>query len=157
MALICRSPKCITKKEMCALKNKRFRPYIDKLFWIILIPTVLLLIAVTALSCGELIPLLLLLAIDIFTLYFLISPLFGYVELRESSVFIKFGFIMKREIPYSKIRGITKVRKFYADSMMSLKNSFEHINIKYNTFDIVSISVIDNNGFIDELNLKLSR
>jgi hypothetical protein len=38
--------------------------------------------------------------------------------------------------------------------MASLKNALEHVNIKYNTFDIVSVSVVDNDGFIEELNTR---
>ena len=79
---------------------------------------------------------------DLFVLYFIISPLFGYVELREDSLFIKFGFFMNREIPYPKIRGTSFEHKFYSDSMLSLKNSADHVNIKYNTFDIKSTRMI---------------
>ena len=93
---------------------------------------------------------------DLFVLYFLLSPLFGYVELRKDTVFIRFGFILKREIPYKKIRGITKERKFYSDSMLSLKNAMEHINIKYNTFDVISVSVADEEDFIRELEKRTS-
>jgi hypothetical protein len=38
--------------------------------------------------------------------------------------------------------------------MLSLKNALEHVNIKYNNFDIVSVSVVDNDGFIEELNTR---
>ena len=48
-------------------------------------------------------------------------------------------------------KGIVKERKFYAESMMSLKNAFEHINIKYNAFDVTTVSVVDNDGFIKML------
>ena len=133
---------------------KRYTPLIDKLFYMIFIPTALLLIGATVLCCFEPISLLIIIPVDIVCLYFIITPLFGYVELRESSVFIKFGFFMKREIPYSKIRGIVKMRRFYSDSMVSLKNALDHVNIKYNTFDIVSVSVKDNDGFIAELEAR---
>ena len=92
---------------------------------------------------------------DILVFYFVISPLFGYAELREHTLFIKLGFIMKREIPYSAIRGTSKTRKFYSDSMLSLKNSLEHVNIKYNKFDMISVSVQDNEGFIKELEERI--
>ena len=95
--------------------------------------------------------------IDVFTFYFLITSLFGYVELREDSVFIKFGFIMKREIPYKNIRGITKERKMYADSMVALKNSLDHVNIKYNRFDMISVSVVGNDELISEIELRIKR
>ncbi len=95
------------------------------------------------------------LPVDFFTLYFIISPLFGYVEFREDTLFIKFGLLMKTEIPYKRIRGAEKVRKFYSDSFASLKNSFEHVNIKYNAFDVVSVSVEKNDELLAELYFRI--
>ena len=108
-------------------------------------------IALTVFACFEPAALLLMLPTDILTFYFLLSPLFGYVELRENTLFIKFGFILKREIPYNKIRGLIKERSFIAETMLSLKNSFEHVKIKYNSFDVITVSVIDNDSFIKEV------
>ena len=135
------------------MENKRFKPLRDKLFWIILIISAPLMIGLTALIFIYPAPLstVLIVATDVFVAFFLISPLFGYVELRESTLFIKFGFIMRREIPYSAIRGTAMARKFYSDSMLSLKNSFEHMNVKYGRFDMMSVSVTDNDEFIREL------
>ena len=133
------------------MENKRYKPLVDKLFYIIAIPTVVFLAAVTVISAFEPLSLLITIPTDVFTLYFLVSPLFGYVELREESLFIKYGFILKREIPYAKIRGTVKERSFIAESMLSLKNSFEHVKIKYNTYDVTTVSVIDNDCFVMEL------
>lgn len=133
------------------MQNKRFRPLLDKLFWITWVPTALIMLAVTLLSLYHIVALLLTLLVDVFVFYFLVSPLFGYVELRESSVFIKFGFFLKREIHYEKIRGVTRERKFYADSILSLKNALTHINIKYNSFDMVSVSVVGNDELKNEI------
>jgi hypothetical protein len=133
------------------MENKRYKPLVDKLFFIIFIPTAFLMVGLTIFACFEPIVLLIMLPSDLLTFYFLLSPLFGYVELRESSLFIKYGLILKREIPYDKVRGAEKVRKFYSESMMSLKNSFEHVNIKYNSFDVTSVSVVENDNFIEEL------
>ena len=139
------------------MKNIRFNPKIDKLFAIIFIPTVTLTACVTVIpSLFSLVTLWITLPTLIFVLYFLISPLFGYVELRENSVFIKYGFILKKEIPYEKIRGAFLERSFYSQSMMSLKNSFEHVNIKYNSFDVTTVSVKENQELINLLNLKIS-
>ena len=132
------------------MQNKRFKPKIDKLFWIILIPTSILLLAFTALSFLSPAALFIIIPVDLFTFYFLISPLFGYVELREISVFIKFGFMLKREIPYRTVRSIKKERKIISESMLSLKNSLDHVNIKYNAFDTVAVSVKDNDELIVE-------
>ena len=137
------------------MEQRRFKPLIDKLFWIIFIPTCLLLLAVTVVAVFEPLALVLTILVDIFTLYFLISPLFGYVELREETLFVKFGFFMKREIPYSKIRGVSRERKFYSDSMLSLKNSFEHVNIKYNSFDMLSVSVVGNDELVREIQVRI--
>ena len=135
--------------------NKKYKPLVDKLFWIISVPTILLVIGAIIISIYHAIALIIMSAVAAFVLYFFVSPLFGYVELRENSMFIKYGFILKKEIPYSKIRSVTKARKFYSDSMMSLKNSFDHVNIKYNTFDVTCVSVVDNDSFINELSKRL--
>ena len=133
------------------MENERFKPKLDKLYFMILIPTALLLLSVTVIGAFAPLSFFVIIPVDLFTVYFLVSPLFGYVELREKTVFIKFGFIMKREIEYGKIRGFSKERKFYSESMMALKNSFEHVNIRYNRFDIVSVSVTDNEGLISSI------
>jgi hypothetical protein len=138
------------------MENNKFKPGIDRMFWIILIFTSVLMLPLTVIPSIFYSPMLFfMIAIDIFVAYFLISPLFGYVELREKAVFIKFGFILKREIPYGKIRSLEKCRKLYSDSMVSLKNKIEHVNIKYNTFDVVSVSLQNNDAFIEELNLRI--
>ena len=136
------------------MKNKRYKPLVDKLFYIITVPTVIFLAVMTVISAFEPLSLIIIIPTDIFTLYFLISPLFGYVELREQSLFIKFGFIIKREIPYNKIRSTTKERSFISETMLSLKNSFEHVKIKYNTYDVTTVSVTDNDDFINELDWR---
>ena len=132
-----------------------FKPQIDRLFWFIWIPTVILLAVGTVISCASTIALLILLATDIFTLYFLISPLFGYVELRERTMYVKFGFFVSREIEYSRIRAIDIERKWYSESMLSLKCAYEHVNVRYNSFDVVTVSVRDNAALAAELDLKL--
>lgn len=137
------------------METKRYKPLVDKLFWIISVPTILLVIGAIIISIYHAIALIIMSAVAAFVLYFFVSPLFGYVELRENSMLIKYGFILKKEIPYSKIRSVTKARKFYSDSMMSLKNSFDHVNIKYNTFDVTCVSVVDNDSFINELSKRL--
>ena len=121
------------------------------MYWWILIPTVLLMASVTAVAFLTPVVLFVMIPADFLVTYFLVSTLAGYVELRENSVFIRFGFFMKREIPYSKIRGVSKERKFYADSILALKNSFEHVNIKYNTFDMISVSVVGNDELMEAI------
>ena len=137
------------------MEQKRYKPLIDKLFWFISIPTLILLMTATALSVFSTVSLIIVIFVYIFVLYFLISPLVGYVELRGDCLFIKFGFFLKKEIPYTKIRGIEKKRKITADSMLSLKNAMDHVNIKYNKFYVISVSVKETDCFISELTKTL--
>lgn len=137
------------------MNNKRYKPLVDKLFWIIFIPTIALLIPLTVLAVFAPASLIIIIAVDIFIIYLLISPLFGYVELREKSLFIKYGLILKKEIPYSKIRSVQKDRKFLSESNLSLKNAYDHVNIKYNHFDLTIVSVVDNDDLINEINERL--
>lgn len=134
------------------MKNQKYRPLFDRLYWWIAIPTLLfVLISTVILGILSLGTLFWMIPLSLFVLYFFISPFFGYVELRKDSVFIRYGFFLKKEIPYQKIRDVQKERKFYAESMMSLKNAFEHVNIKYNAFDVTTVSVVDNDAFIKTL------
>lgn len=137
------------------MEKKRYLPLIDKLFFIVSIPTLILVGAGVAISVYSIPALLIMCAIALFVLYVLISPLFGYVELGESSLVIKYGFFLKKDIPYTSIRDITRERKFYSDSMLSLKNSLDHVNIKYNKFEITSVSVKNNDEFIAELEKRI--
>ena len=139
------------------MDNKRFKPLIDKTMPIIWIPLSLILIAATAVAIFDMAGLCIMISVDIFTFYFFVSPLFGYAELREEALFIKCGFILKREIPYSAIREIKKDRKFYSESMLSLKLAMEHVNIKYNKFDVIAVSVVTNDAFIEELNTRINK
>ena len=138
------------------MENKIYKPLIGKMFYAISIPTMLFLCAVTITAIYAPIALLIMIPTDLITLYFIISPLFGRVTLTEDSVVVKFGFFATRIVPYSKIRSLDKVRKWYADSMMSLKNSMEHVNIRYNRFDIISLSVINNDEFISDVTSRIN-
>ncbi len=136
------------------MENVKLKPQIDRLFLFIWIPTLILLAVGTVISCASTVALLILIATDIFTLYFLISPLFGFVELREQTVYIKFGFLTSREIEYARIRAVETERKFYSESMLSLKCAYEHVNVKYNSFDVTTVSVRDNAYFAAELDRR---
>lgn len=136
--------------------NVRFSPKIDRLTWFVFVPTLAVLAAGTVIAAFEPAALFIMIPTDLFTLYFFVSPLFGYVEARESALFIKFGFFVKREIPYSKIRGATKERRLISESMLSLKCAVEHLNIKYNVFDVVTVSVRDNDALLALLEKKIS-
>ena len=139
------------------MENKRYRPLIDKVFWITWVPTVALMIVANIISFFDIVAVLIMLSVDIFTLYFLVSSLVGYVELREETVFVKLGFFVKKEIPYNAIREITKEHKLYADSMSALKNALDHVNIKYNKFDVLSVSVVDNDDLAKKLKEKIRK
>jgi membrane protein YdbS with pleckstrin-like domain len=134
---------------------KKYKPLIDKLYMTILIIIAVLLISVTVAAAFAPIALLIVLPIDLFVIYHVISPLFGYVELRESSLYIRYGLILSKEIPYGRIRGVSKGRGFYSESMLSLKNALDHVNIKYNIFDMTTVSVRDNDSFINDLSERI--
>ena len=130
---------------------KRYRPGIDRLFWTISLPTVALMAVMTAMAALEPLALAITLPVDLLVLYLLLSPLFGYVELRCEGVYIRYGLVMRREIPYERIRGTERCRRWYSDSMTSLKMTLDHVNIKYNSFDVATVSVVDNDAFVREL------
>ena len=134
----------------------RYKPKIDKYFYFIWIPLATLLIAGTILSTISIPALIILLCTDVLTFYFMVSSLVAYVELRENTLFIKFGCILKREIPYDKIIDIKKDRRVITYSMLAIKNSLEHIDIKYNKYDFVTVSVKDNDKFIKDLKSKMN-
>ena len=46
---------------------------------------------------------------------------------------------------------IKKERKFYSETMLSLKSAMEHVEIRYNSFDVTVVSVKDNDALIAEL------
>ncbi len=137
---------------------ERYKPLVDKLYRIIAILIAALLAALTIFVCifPTVAAVIITVLVDLFAAYFFISPLFGYVELREDSLYIKYGFILKKEIPYSKIRGAAKARGLYSDSMISLKSSLEHVNIKYNAYDVTTVSVVDNDAFVLRLEEKIA-
>ena len=134
------------------MEEKVFKPLVDKVYLSLLAFTLGVMLALTVLLAFKApISLIPLVPIDLLVLYFVVSPFFGYVKLGEDRLYIRFGIILKREIPYDKIRSAEKVRKFYSDSMLSLKTAMEHVNIRYNTFDIVSVSVVGSDSLISFL------
>ena len=137
------------------MKDKRYTPKVDKLFYLLAVPTFII-VALPTVICGILAPntLYIMLPIFVFTAYFFVSPLFGYVELRDDELYIKYGFMMSRTIPYNKIRKIEKERKAISTSILSIKNALDHINIRYNTFDMTTVSLKDEEDFLSELNAK---
>ena len=139
------------------MNYKRFKPKVDKYFWTIWIPLMIILSCGTILSFKEIVAFVIFLFVDLICLYFMLSSLSGYAELREKALFIKFGFLLKRNIPYDKIKEVTKERKVMTYSMLSLKNALEHINIKYNKFDMVTVSVVNNDELLNELNKVMNK
>ena len=139
------------------MQNRKFKPLIGKMFWIIWLPTIALMAVATAISVSETVALIILIATDIFVLYFFLTSLVGYAELREDTLFVKLGFILKREIPYEKILRVSKDRKLYTDSLLSIKNSMEHVTVRYNRFDVICVSVVTNDEFIEELNARINQ
>ena len=139
------------------MESPKFKPMFDKLYLFIVAPSIAIMLPLTVWACfsSAIFALVVTVLCDILVLYFLITPCFGYVELLDDCVFIKFGFFLKRKINYSDIRKLEKERKFYADSMVALKCAFEHVNIKYARFDVISVSVRDNDAFVKELENRI--
>ena len=134
------------------MEEKVFKPLVDKVYLSLLAFTLGVMLALTVLLAFKApISLISLVPIDLLVLYFVVSPFFGYVKLGEDRLYIRFGIILKREIPYDKIRSAEKVRKFYSDSMLSLKTAMEHVNIRYNTFDIVSVCGVGSDSLVSFL------
>ena len=138
------------------MQPKRYKPFIDR-FFCILASITFVIVSLPIILCAIPAPSTLFITVPIFLFaaYFLVSPLFGYVELRESTVFIKYGFFMSKEIPYANIRAVERERKLISPSIMSLKHSVEHVNVKFNRFDITTVSVKDNDDFLRELDLRV--
>ena len=131
----------------------RYKPKFDRLFYIPISIALVLSLGATALCAVYSAPfgLAVMILCDLLVLYLLISAFVGYVELREETLFIKFGFFLKKEIAYNSIRRVEKCRKVYSESIVSLKSSLEHIDIRYNKYDVVSVSVVDNDALIEEI------
>ena len=131
----------------------KFSPRYDKLYLWITVPTSLMLLGLLLLAAieGKTALWLTMGGTVLLTGFFLISPCFGYAELKEKTLLIRFGLFMKREIPYESIFGIEKKRSAIADSMLSLKNAMEHINIKFNRYDLYSVSLKNEDLFTEEL------
>ena len=139
------------------MENKRYDPKFDKMYWITAIPTNLIVMALVILAAFDApTPVLIAVAVVtfVFVNYFLLSPWFGYVELRENEIFIKYGILLKRSIPYSDIRAVEVGRGVLADSIVSLKNALDHVNIKYNAFDVTTVSIKNRESFVRELELR---
>lgn len=134
----------------------RFRPLIDRLYYLPLLFTALVLTPLTVLTAlAEPMMLAFTIPTDLFCLYFFISPLFGLVELRENAIFIRYGFFLRREIPYASIRGTRRARGLYGESMLSLKSGMEHLHILYDRYGITTVSVKDNDRLALEIEKRL--
>ena len=144
--------------EVKRMRRTLFKPKFDKLYWFITVPTAALTVAVTVLPLA-LEPVsgwafAVMLLMDAFVAYFLLSPLAGYVELREKTLFIRYGFILKKEIPYDDIRDVTVGRGIISESMVSLKNAMEHVTVKYGAFEVTVVSVDDNLELAENINVR---
>ena len=134
---------------------RRFKPLVDAVYLVMCVPILLLPIALAVLPVLSPFGRITCALFAIFVFYFVVSPFFGYVELRESTVYIKYGIILKKEIPYGAIRGVERKKRFHSDAMLSLKCSLEHVDIKYNTFALTVVSVVDNDTFIAALEERI--
>ncbi len=137
--------------------NKKYKPKTDKLFWWLLVIVNAVCLPLLIIAFFDPVSLFVIVPIFLFVNYLMVSPLFGYAQLREDALYIKYGLILKKTIPYEKIRGMEIKRSIISESMMGLKLSLEHVVIKYNTFDCTEVGVRDNQAFIEELKEKTHR
>lgn len=133
---------------------KKYKPKVDKLFYIMLV--VINVISLAILIIPQLFYLsfesfIFSIIVILFINYFLISPLFGYIEIKETSIFIKYGIILKKEIPFNKIKKLELKKKWYSDSILALKCSIEHVDITFNSYDKTCVSVKENDIFIEDV------
>lgn len=133
---------------------KKYKPKVDKLFYILLV--VINVISLAILIIPQLFYLsfesfIFSIIVILFINYFLISPLFGYIEIKETSIFIKYGIILKKEIPFNKIKKLELKKKWYSDSILALKCSIEHVDITFNSYDKTCVSVKENDIFIEDV------
>ena len=84
--------------------TRKFKPLIDKLYWIIFIPTVAFMLIMTVIASFSVTALFIIIPVDLTVVYLLISPLFGYAELREDSLFIKYGLLLKKDVLGNRLR-----------------------------------------------------
>ncbi len=131
--------------------TKRYKPKKDKLYVWLSVTVNAVCLPMLVIGSFDPISLFAVIPIILFCNYFLISPLFGYVELREDHLFIKYGLLLKKCLPYSKIRSAEIKRSVISEAMMNLKLSLDHVVIKYNSFDFTIVSVKENEAFISEL------
>ena len=139
------------------MKDKIYKPLIDKYFYYIWAPITILLAICTYISLFEVTSFFIMVSTDIFTFYFMISSLVGYCKFQEETLYIRFGFILKIEINYKDIIEIKKERGVMTYTMLSLKNALDHITIKYNKYDFIAISVKNQEDFIQELELRIKK
>ncbi len=137
--------------------SNRYRPKIDKFFWWMLVIVNAVCLSLLVISIFDPISFFCTVPIALFCNYFFISPLFGYAELREDHIFIKYGLILKKSIPYKRLRSVEIKRGIISEAVIDLKLSLEHIVIKYNTFDFTIISVKENQFLIEELREKMKQ
>lgn len=139
------------------VNNKRYKPLYDRVYITVLLCALIPVLSVFVFALFE--PKTLFVAIPtlLFVAYFVFSSACGYAELREATLYIKFGFFLNKEIPYSSIRRVEKRRSFYSQSMAAIKSAMEHVDVYYNAFDVVSVGVIDNEGFLKELEVRIRK
>ena len=140
-----------TAKSAGECCQARYLPKTDRLFWLTALPTLILTFGGLAISFLEPPALFIMIPTALSVVYFLFSPLFGYVELTEHEAVIKYGLFLKKEIAYTDIRGVEVRRRIISDSIMSLKCAMEDVTIRFNRFDITVVSVKDNQALKNEL------
>ena len=128
----------------------KFKPYIDKYFYVPIIFVLILFIApiTVGIICRQADQIIVTSVLFVVIGVLLTSPLFGYVKIEEDHIFIKYGLFYKRKILYTSIKEISKEHKYYATSLFSHKTSLDHVFIKFDEANDTCVSVKNMDVFI---------
>ncbi len=137
----------------------KFKPKIDAYFIVpFCIATIILLIpTILGFVFNNIAQGIFTICILLFVDYLLLSPLFGFVQFEEKNLYIKYGLIIKKRIPYDKISTIKIEKKLYSECLLSLKTSVEHMHITYNLYDTTCISLKETDAFLEEVARRMEK
>lgn len=85
----------------------------------------------------------------------MISSLFGYARLEETTLYIRFGFFVHKKISYHRIKSMEKKKGYFRESLFSLNTSMEYIRIEYDENKFITVSIRNSEEFICNLKSKI--
>lgn len=135
----------------------KYRVNIDKYYYItiVVVSLILLIPLILSIVAKRVWVILVVAFLIIFVEYLLFSCFIGYAKLEEDHLVIRYGFIIKRRLPYEIIRGVEKKSSYFSESLISLKTTKNCVVVLFNTYDNTTISIKDEDDFIEKLLEKL--